>query len=321
MVRNETEWRQQVDAWLMGPASPPPPGVTSNLLGGPSLRKYDVLCQAFCLTVVTTLVVVRMYTKGTAATRYFSDSLAFGIIIAEADGHGSGKHIWDVRGRDLMEYNKLSNAAILTYTLAILFTKVSILLLYLRIFTPTRSVRYIIHITLWANVLFYIACFFVAIFICNPRDTLWNPYVEHAECGNSAAAKVVSAVFNVISDFTILVIPISTVWKLQMQRKKRWWTIGIFASGLLYAEISAGIICGCMPAAPAFCRYVLDRIVKKRASPSDQPRSEEKVSTQRLRPMDEFEMAETGSGYSLHSRQVSSDIEPAYHPAQQVQAR
>lgn len=65
MVRNETEWRQQVDAWLMGPASPPPPGVTSNLLGGPSLRKYDVLCQAFCLTVVTTLVVVRMYTKGT----------------------------------------------------------------------------------------------------------------------------------------------------------------------------------------------------------------------------------------------------------------
>ncbi|KAL8676402.1 MAG: hypothetical protein Q9186_007076 [Xanthomendoza sp. 1 TL-2023] len=205
MAQNDTEWRQHVEAWLAGPASTPPPGVTSNLLGGPSLYKYNL------------------------------GLVAFGTVLAVADQHGSGKHIWDISGRDLMMYNKLTNAIILTYTLVIILTKVSILILYLRLFTPTRSIRNIIHITLWANVLFYISAFFVAIFICNPRDAFWNPYirVENVKCLDSAAAKIVSAVFNVVSDCTILVLPISTVWMLQMQRKKKFWTIAIFASGLL----------------------------------------------------------------------------------------
>ncbi|KAL8796077.1 MAG: hypothetical protein Q9182_007434 [Xanthomendoza sp. 2 TL-2023] len=96
------------------------------------------------------------------------------------------------------------------------------------------SIRYIIHFTLWANILFYIAAFFVALFICNPRDAFWNPYLhaERVKCLDSAAAKVASAVFNAVSDITILVLPISTIWTLRMQRKKKIWTIAVFASGL-----------------------------------------------------------------------------------------
>ena len=63
MSQNDTQWRQQVDAWLVGPAANPPPGVTSNFTNGPSRHKYDIACQTICLTAVTTLVVIRVYTK------------------------------------------------------------------------------------------------------------------------------------------------------------------------------------------------------------------------------------------------------------------
>lgn len=125
------------------------------------------------------------------------------------------------------------NAAHITYTLVILFTKTSILLLYLRVFSPARPLRVVIHITLWVHVTFYIVGFFMALFMCSPREALSNPYVQHAKCLDTRAFKVVSAVLNVVSDFAILVIPISTVWTLKMQRKQKIRTIAIFATGLL----------------------------------------------------------------------------------------
>lgn len=63
MAQDGTQWRQQFDAWLIGPASNPPPGVASNFSNGPSRHKYDVACQTICLTIVTILFVIRVYTK------------------------------------------------------------------------------------------------------------------------------------------------------------------------------------------------------------------------------------------------------------------
>ena len=63
MSQDDAQWRQQVDARLVGPAATPPPGVTSNFTNGPSRHKYNIVCQTICLTTVTTLVVIRVYTK------------------------------------------------------------------------------------------------------------------------------------------------------------------------------------------------------------------------------------------------------------------
>lgn len=63
MAQDDAQWRQQVDARLVGPAANPPPGVTSNFTNGPSRHKYNIVCQTICLTTVTTLVAIRVYTK------------------------------------------------------------------------------------------------------------------------------------------------------------------------------------------------------------------------------------------------------------------
>ena len=134
-------------------------------------------------------------------------------------------HFTDIR--------QLKYAVYITYTLDILFTKASILLLYLRVFSPAQSLRIVIHLFLWAHILCYIAGFFVAVFNCSPRDAIWNPYVRNIKCHDTRALNVASAVINVVSDFAILFIPILTVWNLKMQQKHKVRTVAIFATGLL----------------------------------------------------------------------------------------
>ena len=45
------------------PALPPPPGVRSNFVNPYSLRPFNDICQAFCLSLTTIAVFVRIYTN------------------------------------------------------------------------------------------------------------------------------------------------------------------------------------------------------------------------------------------------------------------
>ncbi|KAI4289418.1 MAG: hypothetical protein L6R35_001308 [Caloplaca aegaea] len=232
MAQDEARRRQEIDAWLSGPASEPPPGVASNFIDGPSLHDYN---DGTTVGFVCDTVEKEHKMTAAVATSVLAwlGLVAFSIVIAESDRYGSGKHTWDVRGSDYVVYNKLANAVQLTYTLVILLTKVSILLLYFRLFSPTRVMRVAIHVNLWANVLYYVVVSFLVLLMCNPREAIWNPYLENVKCLDTRALKITSASFNLISDLAILFIPIFTVWRLQMQRKKKLMTIAVFTSGLL----------------------------------------------------------------------------------------
>ena len=121
----------------------------------------------------------------------------------------------------------------MVYVLVIVITKSSILLLYLRIFSPSPLIRNLIIVNLWANILFYVVAFFVEMFNCVPRAAIWDVRIQDYHCLDVEAAELASAAFNVVSDFAILVLPISTVWTLQMRTKKKLAVVSVFATGLL----------------------------------------------------------------------------------------
>ena len=52
-------------------------------------------------------------------------------------------------------------------------------------------------------------------------------------CFDGSASYKASGVFNVLSDFAILIVPMPTLWSLQMSFKKKLLTMGVFAIGLL----------------------------------------------------------------------------------------
>ena len=90
-----------------------------------------------------------------------------------------------------------------------------------------------IHVSLWIIILFYLPLMFFVIFECSPRDIIWNKLATTGHCFNIIAILEATGIFNVISDFGILLLPLASIWKLQMTLKKRLLISSVFAIGLL----------------------------------------------------------------------------------------
>lgn len=112
--------------------------------------------------------------------------------------------------------------------------KVSILVQYLKIFVPYRSGKtyWAIHALIWANLMFYLACMLVGIMECLPRKKIWDPLVP-GTCSNEFAILIAAAVINIVSDFSILILPIAKIWQLQITTARKWGISAIFGTGLL----------------------------------------------------------------------------------------
>jgi len=121
------------------------------------------------------------------------------------------------------------------YAPLIFVTKLSLFLLYLRVFAPSRkgSTYRIIHLFIWFNVAFYLANFFLKIFQCIPRSRIWDPDTP-GHCININIPILVTAAINVLSDIMMLVLPIVCVWRLQMTTRRKIGISAIFAAGVLY---------------------------------------------------------------------------------------
>ena len=56
--------QEQTAAYLQWPAHVPPSETRSSYGVNSSLQPYNILCQTICLTLVTGLILLRIYTKG-----------------------------------------------------------------------------------------------------------------------------------------------------------------------------------------------------------------------------------------------------------------
>ncbi|KAL8922102.1 MAG: hypothetical protein Q9172_003707 [Xanthocarpia lactea] len=214
--------QERTAAWLQWPAHVPPPATKSTNDDTPSLQQYNIICQTICLSLVTVLLILRIYTKGRVLKSLGWDDYT---AVFAWDRYGAGKHLWDISEQDYIEFIKWIKTGEIVYVLDILVTKISILLLYFRIFQPSRTMRIIIHINLWTNVVVYAIGFGTGVsWFVGPKDT---------GKVNGRAVGLVSAIFNSISDIAILILPISMVWKLHMPRKRKLAISAVFATAIL----------------------------------------------------------------------------------------
>lgn len=133
----------------------------------------------------------------------------------------------------------MANANEVYYTFLIFITKLSILLQYLRIFVPNRSgpAYYIAQVLIWANLIVYLVFAFAALFQCSPRERIWNRLVP-GTCLDFGAILVGGGIINVISDFSILALPLTSTWRLQMATKHKIGISAVFAIAFLYVSRS-----------------------------------------------------------------------------------
>ncbi|KAL9100970.1 MAG: hypothetical protein Q9163_003712 [Psora crenata] len=189
-----------------------------------------------------------------------------------------------------------TNIIEMVYSPTISIAKLSILLMYLRLFMPARQGKtyYLTQFILWSQLSFYLAIFIVTACQCIPRRKIWEPF-SPGHCVRADVLLTVTAVVNVVSDFSILLLPIGCIWRLQMPWKKKIGISAVFATGSIaciasvmrivvglqsyntgdstytsapsihwtYAEIVIGIICGCMPVVPKFISYLVPKITSR----------------------------------------------------------
>jgi large subunit ribosomal protein L36e len=132
----------------------------------------------------------------------------------------------------------LANVIEIIYNPIIFAAKLSILLLFLRVFVPSGkgATYYVIHTLIWLNLLFYIANVPIEIWPCIPRQKLWKPSIP-GRCLNNERVFVAGGAINVVSDFAIMLLPVLLISRLQMPLKKKIGVSAIFATGFLQVLI------------------------------------------------------------------------------------
>ncbi|KAJ5116082.1 hypothetical protein N7456_000430 [Penicillium angulare] len=183
-------------------------------------------------------------------------------------------------------FGKLFIAVQLIYFLNAVFTKASLLLLYHRIFGVVQGFRWVLWISGFIVIAYWLANTLVTIFQCWPISKLWNPNYE-GHCINIGAFGRWSGVANVIIDIVILCLPYPMAWRLQTTLRQKMILTGIFLLGTFVCiisilrvtsfdyrnlgdgtykniepatwssiEQSVGIICACLPTLRPFFRWL-----------------------------------------------------------------
>ena len=110
--------------------------------------------------------------------------------------------------------------------------KISILVLYVRIFGSLRYIRW----TAWALGVFTLAWGVAVLLVCAmqciPIQAVWDKTVA-GKCINAPVFFIAGSVPDVVVDFIVLALPIAAVWRLQKALAQRIGLIAIFAVGSL----------------------------------------------------------------------------------------
>ncbi|RYP80359.1 hypothetical protein DL769_002508 [Monosporascus sp. CRB-8-3] len=250
MASNTSDPMAGIDVWNT-PMLPPPPGVTSNFINpesrAPMIRAgmYPVLC------IMLVFVILRIYTRARLVRALGSDDylcllsaatlIVFsGLVLSYKP---EGRHGWDIPiGEALINHYWLEAifGSLLVYSLSNMFTKLTLLALYLRIFKPAAWACSAIWIGIVITILFYIATFIGYLGLCvRIGAPVWSSMQNIRCANNNLMISKAQGWYGLISDVYILTIPLSLVSRLKLNPRRKLGVIAVFLTGLAAVGISA----------------------------------------------------------------------------------
>jgi hypothetical protein len=227
------------------PALAAPEGQVSNLDNPYSLKSYIYGTAAVTITLSTVAVALRVYVKARVLRRAQIEEYIlilsligfyfFSGFMIYAAHLGQGTHQWNVSVANFQEVVQWANIIEIVYCPTILGAKVAMLLQLKRIFLGvTRGKLYWLHeVLLWTNIPCYLAIMFSFAFACVPREKIWEPHLP-GRCISVNGLLIGSSVLNVVSDITILLLPLVVIIRLQLPARSKMILAAVFGTGILY---------------------------------------------------------------------------------------
>jgi hypothetical protein len=98
--------------------------------------------------------------------------------------------------------------------------KMSLALLYLRVFTPKNMTRTLIYALVAFITVYGWIFFFIVAFQCLPIVAVWNPHIK-AHCLDLMPALITNAVASICIDLALMVIVIPSIMRLRLQKAQK----------------------------------------------------------------------------------------------------
>ncbi|KAI9816683.1 MAG: hypothetical protein M1826_001757 [Phylliscum demangeonii] len=229
---------------MASPLAPPTPPTPEGLAYehahirdnvGPVIIGVDVTLT----TLATVCVALRLLAgRNMKTTLHVDDYLiiaallaAWAVVADECVGvhFAVGRHIWAVTPQAAQNYIKGTFVGLPIYLLALLLIRLSILLLYKRVFV-VRWFQIVVAAFIVEVVGLAIASILVYIFRCTPVKYGWDR-LGHGHCVNFDLLFRLPAIFNFITDALILLLPMPVVWNLHTSVRRKVALTAIFVLG------------------------------------------------------------------------------------------
>ncbi|KAI2689365.1 hypothetical protein LCP963914a_2454 [Penicillium roqueforti] len=322
-----------------------------------SVQNWNYACQSLCIIGMMVFFGLRVYTRlfilsGFGKQDWICTAAWFlGIcysIIALLMGHyGGGLHWTDVPEENKIPFQKTIYATMVMYGPTAYLTKLCLLWIMIRVFSPFRKCVMFIKVFMGIMLAYYIPAVSVKIRICNPIAKFWDQSID-GTCFDQTSIILADVVVSVVSDLIILILPLPLTLTLQISTKRKMRVMGILGAGGLAvaasiirlalivvtgqsmdlsrtfmrinmlgnAEVSIGVICTCLPSLSA----LIIRIYHEYSSNKVTLESDYKMSAIRNRgTMDrsknQMSAVTTGSDEEvlMHNAQANPKFETIIH--------
>lgn len=155
-------------------------------------------------------------------------------------GRGLGVHIWDIQVDDLnKDFIQRDQIVIDLFAFATVFVKLSLFILYLRLFRPNALTRYLVIFGMVICSLFYAISIIIDFVLwipspshLNDDDAAWRSRA-HSSGPTETSLSLAQGIFGMISDIYLLVIPIQMVSRLHLPTRRKVGICAVFATGIM----------------------------------------------------------------------------------------
>ncbi|OJK01626.1 hypothetical protein ASPACDRAFT_116530 [Aspergillus aculeatus ATCC 16872] len=150
---------------------------------------------------------------------------------------GAGKHVTELTETEMENVLKLFIAAPILWGVATTAIKLSILAFYYIVFR-NRQLWIAVYCTAAATICLFIITFVEPLVQCRPFRYTWDKYHTTGTCVNMQPLLIAIAALNLAIDLTIFCLPLPTLWRLQMNLRKKLELSVIFLLGLIVCVMS-----------------------------------------------------------------------------------
>lgn len=117
------------------------------------------------------------------------------------------------------------------FTAANVLVRLSIIALYLRLFSTMRRFCTLLRVSAWIMLILELALVLLYTCSCQPVQYFWNKEVANGHCLDQGRILAGSGGVDTVTGILVLVLPFPVIGRLQTGIKRKWALIGVFSIG------------------------------------------------------------------------------------------